>query len=123
MQNRTKKFNFGRAGPKNAETDKNVRKTTAQAKSNDVLHHCPHNTKKGRTPITGTISRQKSAKQAKMSAEATQRHKTSPEQYIGEKLVAGFGPYGYSPRFEGPTTAEFVAAIQSLMKEEIARLI
>ena len=44
-----------------------------------------------------------------------------PEKYVSEKVVMGFGPYGYGPRFEGPTTAEFVAAIQRLMKEEIAR--
>ena len=45
-----------------------------------------------------------------------------PEKYVSEKVVPGFGPYGYSPRIEGPTTAEFVTAIQGLMKEEIAQL-
>ena len=44
------------------------------------------------------------------------------EKYVSEKVVPGFGPYGYSPRIEGPTTAEFVTAIQGLMKEEIAQL-
>ena len=44
-----------------------------------------------------------------------------PERFVSERVVMGFGPYGYSPRFEGPTTAEFVAAIQNLMKEEIGR--
>ena len=46
-----------------------------------------------------------------------------PERYASENIVMGFGPYGYSPRYEGPSTAEFVTAIQTLMKEEIARLV
>ncbi len=45
-----------------------------------------------------------------------------PEKYVSEEVVPGFGPYGYSPIIEGPTTAEFVTAIQRLMKEEIAQL-
>ena len=52
----------------------------------------------------------------------SQRYFDGPEKYVSEKVVPGFGPYGYSPGIQGPTTAEFVTAVQSIMKEEIARL-
>jgi len=42
-----------------------------------------------------------------------------PEKYVSEKVVPGFGPFGYSPRIEGPTTAEFVTGSGS-HEEEIA---
>ena len=46
-----------------------------------------------------------------------------PERYVSEKMVMGFGPYGFSPRFVGPTTSSFVIAIQKLIKEEVGRLL
>jgi hypothetical protein len=42
-----------------------------------------------------------------------------PEQFVKESLTFGFGPFGLETRLEGPTTDQFVEAVQEQIKREI----
>jgi hypothetical protein len=39
-----------------------------------------------------------------------------------EQISYGFGPYGFEPRIVGPTTIDYVAAVQSLIRREVAQI-
>jgi len=46
-----------------------------------------------------------------------------PERFVKEKVLFGFGPYGFETRVEGPTTEKFVAELQRRIKEEVEKFL
>lgn len=46
-----------------------------------------------------------------------------PEKRVAEKMVYGFGPHGFESHVEGPTTAQYVAAAQQVVKREVNLLL
>ncbi len=46
-----------------------------------------------------------------------------PEKRVAEKIVYGFGRHGFESRIEGPTTAQYVAAAQQVVRREVGRLL
>jgi hypothetical protein len=46
-----------------------------------------------------------------------------PESYVKEKVLFGFGSHGFETRVVGPTTDEFIEAVQRQIKAEIAGLL
>lgn len=46
-----------------------------------------------------------------------------PEKRVAQKIVYGFGPHGFESWVEGPTTAQYVAAAQRVVRREVDRLL
>ena len=46
-----------------------------------------------------------------------------PESYVKEKVLFGFGSHRFETRVVGPTTDEFIEAVQRQIKTEIAGLL